>query len=94
MSIHHCRRDILVSQQFLNSTNIMAAFQQMGGKRMVEGMATRGFGNPGTSNREFNVVLQVLFTRCRILQFESNNAWRAIASAREHADEKTKKKTR
>jgi hypothetical protein len=32
MSMHHHRRDILVSQQFLNSTNIMAAFQQMGGK--------------------------------------------------------------
>jgi hypothetical protein len=94
MSIHHCCRDILVSQQFLNRTNIMAAFQQMGGKRMAEGMATGRFRNPATLNREFDAVLQVLVTRCRILQFESDNAWRAIASARDHAGEKTKKKTR
>ena len=32
--INHCRFDILMSQQFLNSSDIVSGFQQVGGRRM------------------------------------------------------------
>ena len=43
MGVDHGRFDIFVSEQFLNSTNVVAILEQMGGKAMAKGMATDAF---------------------------------------------------
>jgi len=43
MSIDHCCFDILVSEEFLNCADVVAALQEMGGEGMTEGVATDWF---------------------------------------------------
>lgn len=42
---------VLVTQQFLHSTNIVAIFQQVGGERMTQAMTTGGFLDAALANR-------------------------------------------
>jgi hypothetical protein len=44
--VDHGRSDVCVTQQLLHRTDVVAVFQQMGGKRMTERMATGRFGDP------------------------------------------------
>ena len=48
---------VLVTQQFLHSTNIVAIFQQVGGKRMTQAMATGRFLDAALANRLFHGFL-------------------------------------
>jgi hypothetical protein len=43
--VNHCSADIFVSEQFLNGADIVAVFQQVGGKTVAEGMAGDRFGD-------------------------------------------------
>ena len=55
--IDHRRGDILVSQEFLHSTDIGPLLQQVCGKAVPQGMATGTFGNPGLTDRLFHGLL-------------------------------------
>jgi hypothetical protein len=46
MGIDHRRVDILMPQEFLDSANIVARFEQMGGKPLAKGVAARRLGDP------------------------------------------------
>src|SRR2546423_7317107 len=50
-----------MAQEFLNGTNVLTAFKQMGSKTVAKCVAARGFGNRGTTNRCLDRVLQVPF---------------------------------
>ena len=45
VAINHRRRDILVSQQFLDRPNIVAPFEQIRRKRVPQAVRCRRFGN-------------------------------------------------
>jgi hypothetical protein len=55
MGVQHGRRDVPVTEQFLDGPDVMATLQQMGGKRMAHGVAARNMvrtspiGWPSTS---------------------------------------------
>jgi hypothetical protein len=48
-------------QQLLNCTNVVTPFEQMGGKRMAQNMATDMLGNASRPRRLFNRANQVVF---------------------------------
>ena len=43
MGVDHGGFDIFVAEQFLNGADVVAVLEQMGGKRVAEGMTTDGF---------------------------------------------------
>ena len=51
MGIPHRSFDVLVPEQFLNGSDVVAVLQQMGRKRMAEDVAARGHGKAGFENR-------------------------------------------
>jgi len=58
MGIDHRRVDILMPQEFLDSANIVASFEQVRGKRMPEGVAARRLGDPCLPYGRFHGTLQ------------------------------------
>jgi len=44
MSVNHCRLNVIVAQQFLDGSYVVAILKQMGGKGMTEGVASGTFG--------------------------------------------------
>ena len=44
MKVDHGRRNVSVAKQFLDSTNVVAGFQQMGGKAVSQRMGGSGLG--------------------------------------------------
>ena len=50
MGIDHGRRNILMSEEFLNGADIVACFQQMSGEAMAEGMTTDGLVGLGSQD--------------------------------------------
>ena len=57
MGVDHSRFHTFVPQQFLNCTDIVPIFQQMGGKRVPETMAGDPFGHPRQLNRFLDCLL-------------------------------------
>ena len=57
MGVDHGGLNVFMSQQFLHSTDIVAIFQQMGGKAVTQSMGAAGFGNSGISDGFFNSLL-------------------------------------
>ena len=51
MGIQHRSFDVLVPEQFLNGSDVVAIFEQVCCKRMPEDVAARGHGKPGFENR-------------------------------------------
>ncbi len=47
MGIEHRRFDIAMAQQLLDGSNVIAAFEQVGGERMAERMARGSFRETG-----------------------------------------------
>ena len=54
---------IRVPQQLLNRADIVTTLQQVGGKRVAQGMAACRFIDARTSNRRFNGTLERLFPK-------------------------------
>jgi hypothetical protein len=47
MGIDHGRAEVLVAEQFLNGTDIVAGFEEVGGEAVAEGMTAGGFRDAG-----------------------------------------------
>ena len=47
MGIDHRRAHVLVAKKLLDGADVVALLQQVGGKRVTEGMARRRLGDPG-----------------------------------------------
>jgi hypothetical protein len=45
-----------MAKQFLDSANIVAGFEEMGGKGMPETMTTRMLQHPGTAHRRLGAL--------------------------------------
>ena len=58
MGVDHCRFDVLVAEEFLDGTDVVAIFQQVGGKAVAEGMATDALVNAGPLGRFPDRLLQ------------------------------------
>jgi hypothetical protein len=50
MSIDHSRGHVFVAQEFLDGSNIIAALEQVRGKRMAEGVASDMLDNTGPAH--------------------------------------------
>ncbi len=50
-----------MSQEFLNGPNVIAFFEEMGGKAMPEGMTARRLCNPSGLNGALDGILKILF---------------------------------
>ncbi len=61
VGVNHRGRDILVPEEFLNGSNIIAILQEMGSKTVPKRVATRRFCDPAGPNGVFDRVLQVSF---------------------------------
>lgn len=61
MGVDHCGLDIFVAEQFLDGTNIVASFKQMGGKRMAKGVWPDRFVGEAGQAGGVNGFLQVAF---------------------------------
>jgi hypothetical protein len=51
--VNHCRGDVPVAEQFLDSANIITSFEKVGGETMAEGVATGGFWYASRRNSQF-----------------------------------------
>ena len=60
MGVDHRRRHILVAQQFLHRTDVVATFQQMGSERMSQSVRADQLGNAGAGRRPFHRPLYPL----------------------------------
>lgn len=56
--IDHRRFDIAMPQQFLNGSNVRAAFEQVRGKRMAKRMARGPLGEPGLRHSLSDAVIR------------------------------------
>ena len=61
MSIDHCGADIRVTQEFLNSANVISLFEQMSRKRMAKRMAAGIFGDSRSADCRFDGSLDARF---------------------------------
>ena len=52
---------IVVAEQFLDCSNIASRFQQMGGKRMAQGVNAHMLGDPGGLHRLMKRLLKTAF---------------------------------
>ena len=59
MSVNHRRRNVLVAEEFLHSTDVVAVFEQMCGEAVPERVATRSLRNADASDRQFHGVLEI-----------------------------------
>ena len=59
MCIDNCCPHVLMTEQFLNSSNVVTVLEQMGGKAMTEGVATATF------LEMFASLIACLTPRCR-----------------------------
>src|SRR2546426_1299485 len=51
MRVDHRGADILVAEQLLDGPDVVTLLEQVGGKRVTEGVARGRLGNPGTADR-------------------------------------------
>jgi len=61
-AVEHVRVDhgcthIAVAQQLLDGSDVLPSFEEVGGKRMAEGMATGGLGHTGLTDGQFDGFL-------------------------------------
>lgn len=61
MCIDHCCPHVLVTEEFLNSSNVVTVLEQMGGKAMTKGVATAMLGNVCELDCLFDASLQNLW---------------------------------
>ena len=61
VSVDHCRAHVFVAQQFLHSSDVVAALQEMSSKGVSEGMAAPRFGEAGVANRGLYRLLDDAF---------------------------------
>ena len=61
MRVKHSRADILVSQEFLYRTDIVAVFEEMGGKAVAQGVTASTFWDVRALKRLFHSPLQDCF---------------------------------
>ena len=59
MGIDHGGFDVFVAKQFLNSTNVVAILQEMGGKGVAEGVGGNRFGYFRKAGGLLNSSLQI-----------------------------------
>src|SRR2546430_16268215 len=59
MGVNHRRRDIFVSEQFLNCPDVITGLKQMCSKTVAKSMAAGGFVHTGSADGEFDGVLEV-----------------------------------
>ncbi len=63
--VDHCRLHVLVPEQVLGGSNIVAILQEMGGERMAEDVGRGTFGKPRPVHRPFHRPLDDgLIGRC------------------------------
>ena len=48
VGVLHRGADAGVAEEFLDRSDVVSVFQEMGGKRVAEGVAGRSFGDPGS----------------------------------------------
>lgn len=78
MRINHRRSNILVSEQFLDGSDIVAAFKQMGGKAVAESMATGRLGNTRGKNGFFYCVLKIFLRDVMTADFSAARVERGL----------------
>ena len=61
VGVDHSGFDAFVAQEFLNSPNIIAVFQEVCSEGVPESMATDRFVDPGSSDRISDCFLKPLF---------------------------------
>jgi len=61
MGINHGGGDIGVTQELLDGADVVAAFQQMGGKAVTQGMTVDPLTDRGRHGRLFDALLQAVF---------------------------------
>jgi hypothetical protein len=75
MGIDHGRGEVLVPQEFLDGSDVVAGFEQVRGKRMAEGVTSNVFDDAGLANSllhgpledGFVHVMAALFARTGVL---------------------------
>jgi len=58
MRVDHRGADILVAEQLLDGPDVVTLLEQVGGKRVTEGVARGRLGNPGTADRILHGALE------------------------------------
>src|SRR5437867_7736212 len=58
MCVDHRGADVLVAEQFLNGTDVVPIFEEMGGERVTEGVAGRWLRDPRSADRVFHRSLE------------------------------------
>ncbi len=61
MGVNHRRTDVHVPEQFLNSSDVIAIFKQMGGKGMAQGVRAGRLCDAGLEPRIFDGLLEDRF---------------------------------
>ena len=69
LRVNHCRTDILVPQQFLHGSNIIAASEQLRRERMPQAMTIGTFHDSGRVHSTFQCALQKAFSHVMALSF-------------------------
>src|SRR2546425_12108271 len=60
MSVDHRRRNIFMAEQFLDGADVRAAFQQVRGEGMPEGVTSDRLGQPGLPHGLLDRLLQAV----------------------------------
>ncbi len=61
MGVDHGGADVFVAEELLDGANVVAGFEEMGGKAVAEGMAAGWLLDAGGDDGLFDGVLEVLF---------------------------------
>ena len=78
MRINHRRSNIFVSEESLDGSDIVTAFQQMGGEAMPESMAAGCLGNTGGKNGFFYCVLKIFLRDVMTADFSAARVERGL----------------
>jgi hypothetical protein len=80
--VDHGGADIGVAQQLLDGADIVAGFEQMGGKAMAKGVATNFFGETGVDDGRLDPLLEKVLVTVMTAEHVIAGAWIDAESAR------------
>ena len=58
VGVNHCRRNVAVSKQFLDSADVVACAKEMGGERVPQRVTGRWLADAGDANGSLELPLQ------------------------------------
>src|SRR5207249_6025345 len=82
VSINHCRRHVLMPEQFLDGADVVSIFQQMCSKAVPERMTACRFADACGAYSEFHGVLQIFFRDMMAAHFARSRVNRNFCSGK------------